>query len=219
MAEKNRTFYAYDTASFGEQWELTGGLRAEKYTVEIDSKTAAGVSNGAFDGYEEDDFNLGGKVGLVYKPVANGSVYAAFGVAAQPPGSFLSNADISRTGDNAFPGLVEGAKGVTSYNYEVGVKWDFFGGTLSTTAALFRTEKKDVPITGRDPGETVDTLKGYGEWGRVELTTLTQEFFMPRFLERDEALRRGPRHPYAWDGVAEVRPFGAMEKTIVEGVY
>jgi len=60
---------------------------------------------------------------------------------------------------------------------------------------------------------------GYGEWGRVELTTLTKEFFMPRFLERDEAIRREPRVPYAWDGVAEVRPFGAMEKNIVEGVY
>ena len=39
------------------------------------------------------------------------------------------------------------------------------------------------------------------------------------FLERDEALRRKPRAPYAWDGVAEVRPFGAMENKIVEGVY
>ncbi len=62
-------------------------------------------------------------------------------------------------------------------------------------------------------------LKSYGEWGRVELTTLTREFFMPRFLERDEAIRRPPRTPYAWDGVAEVRPFGAMENKIVEGVY
>jgi len=62
-------------------------------------------------------------------------------------------------------------------------------------------------------------LVGYGEWGRVELTTMTKEFFMPRFLERDEAIRREPRTPYAWDGVAEVRPFGAMEKNIVEGVY
>jgi hypothetical protein len=69
-----------------------------------------------------------------------------------------------------------------------------------------------------DPKNTTET-KGYGEWGRVELTTLTREFFMPRFLERDEAIRRAPRPPYAWDGVAEVRPFGAMEKTIVEGVY
>lgn len=69
-----------------------------------------------------------------------------------------------------------------------------------------------------DPNKTTE-LKGYGEWGRVELTTLTKEFFMPRFLERDEAIRREPRAPYAWDGVAEVRPFGAMEKNIVEGVY
>ncbi len=69
-----------------------------------------------------------------------------------------------------------------------------------------------------DPNQTSVT-KGYGEWGRVELTTLTKEFFMPRFLERDEAVRREPRAPYAWDGVGEVRPFGAMEKQIVEGVY
>ena len=64
-----------------------------------------------------------------------------------------------------------------------------------------------------------EQVQNYGEWGRVELTTLTKEFFMPRFLERDEAIRREPRAPYAWDGVAEVRPFGAMEKKIVEGVY
>ena len=48
---------------------------------------------------------------------------------------------------------------------------------------------------------------------------MMREFFMLCFLERDEALRRAPRAPYAWDGVAEVRPFGAMEKNIVEGVY
>ncbi len=61
-------------------------------------------------------------------------------------------------------------------------------------------------------------LVGYGEWGQLELTTMTKEFFMPRFLERDETIRRPPREPYAWDGVAEVRPFGATEKNVVEGV-
>ena len=63
-----------------------------------------------------------------------------------------------------------------------------------------------------NPGE-------YNTWGRVELTTLTKEFFMPRFLERDEAIRREPWEEAPWDGVAEIRPFGAMEKKIVEGVY
>ena len=69
-----------------------------------------------------------------------------------------------------------------------------------------------------DPKQTSQVVP-YDSWGRVELTTLTKEFFMPRFLERDEAMRRPPRAPYAWDGVGDVRPFGAMEKQIVEGVY
>lgn len=69
-----------------------------------------------------------------------------------------------------------------------------------------------------DPDEP-DSLVNYGEWGRVELTTLTKEFFMPRFLERDEAIRRPPTEKYPWDGVGEVRPFRAAEQTIHEGVY
>ncbi|MDE0820907.1 MAG: hypothetical protein OSA95_07285 [Opitutales bacterium] len=70
-------------------------------------------------------------------------------------------------------------------------------------------------VVNPDTNETVD----YEEWGRVELTTLTKEFFMPRFLERDEGKRREPIELYPWDGVAEVRPFGALQKKIVEGVY
>ena len=58
-----------------------------------------------------------------------------------------------------------------------------------------------------------------GAWGRVELTTLTKEFFMPRLLERDEAMRKQPTARYPWDGVADVRPFGAQSGKIIEGVY
>jgi phenylacetate-coenzyme A ligase PaaK-like adenylate-forming protein len=64
-----------------------------------------------------------------------------------------------------------------------------------------------------------DELVNHGEWGRVELTTLTREFFMPRFLERDEARRCEPTADHPWDGVGEVRPFGASEHKIIEGVY
>jgi hypothetical protein len=69
-----------------------------------------------------------------------------------------------------------------------------------------------------DPKDTARTV-GYGEYGRVELTTLTREFFMPRFLERDEAIRREPAGRYSWDGVGDVRPFEAMTKKVIEGVY
>ena len=71
-----------------------------------------------------------------------------------------------------------------------------------------------------DPKDTARTVD-YDQWGRVELTTLTREFFMPRFLERDEALRRRPAPEFGlpWDGVAEVRPFGATSRKVIEGVY
>ena len=60
---------------------------------------------------------------------------------------------------------------------------------------------------------------GYGETGRVRLTTLTREFFMPGFLERDEAEREPPYELYPWDGVRNVRPFARLQKGVVEGVY
>lgn len=69
-----------------------------------------------------------------------------------------------------------------------------------------------------DPDETARTVE-YGAWGRVELSTLTRELFMPRFLERDEAIRRQPWGRFPWDGVGEVRPFGALEQKTIEGVY
>ncbi len=69
-----------------------------------------------------------------------------------------------------------------------------------------------------DPDEPTRRVE-YGQWGRVRLTTLTEEFFMPRFLERDEAVRRPPCELYPWDGVGDVRPFGRLAASTVEGVY
>jgi hypothetical protein len=62
-------------------------------------------------------------------------------------------------------------------------------------------------------------LVEYGQIGRVMLTTLTKETFIPRFLERDEAIRRPPCQPYPWDGAGNVRPFSGFATTVVEGVY
>jgi hypothetical protein len=60
---------------------------------------------------------------------------------------------------------------------------------------------------------------GYGETGRVKLTTLTKEFFVPGFLERDEGERERPYAKYPWDGVSGVRPFHAIAGGTTVGVY
>jgi phenylacetate-coenzyme A ligase PaaK-like adenylate-forming protein len=64
-----------------------------------------------------------------------------------------------------------------------------------------------------------DKLVDYGQSGRVMLTTLTREFFVPRFLERDEGEREPPSAKYPWDGVSGVKPFRGFAATTTVGVY
>lgn len=153
--------YLYDTISIGEQLQISGGIRGEGYRVDIDSRTAAGAPTGAFDSFRQSPFTWGGKVGLNWKPVENASLYASFGTSALPAGSYLSNPDISRTGDNAFPGLVNGAVPVRSHHYEVGAKVDLLDGGLSVTLAGFRGEKRNVPVVGRIVAGGPSALRGY----------------------------------------------------------
>lgn len=67
--------------------------------------------------------------------------------------------------------------------------------------------------------DDTDRFVGYGETGRVKLTTLTQEFFVPGFLERDEGEREQPYEAYPWDGVSGVRPFHRLASSTTVGVY
>jgi catecholate siderophore receptor len=132
--------YLYDTIHLNRQWQLVGGLRVDHYSYSV-----AGVDAPAEDSYT----TLGGKIGLVYKPVENGALYISYGRSGLPPGAYLSNADISRSNDSqATPNLVPGADPVEIDNYEAGVKWDFFGGRLTTTAAVFRTEMSSIAYKG-----------------------------------------------------------------------
>jgi len=64
-----------------------------------------------------------------------------------------------------------------------------------------------------------DKVVDYGQEGRVMLTTLTKEFFVPRFMERDEGVREKPSAKYPWDGVSGVKPFRAFAATTTVGVY
>lgn len=64
-----------------------------------------------------------------------------------------------------------------------------------------------------------DSIVGYGETGRVRLTTLTRETFIPGFLERDEGEREKPCDIYPWDGVSGVRPFRKLSTQTTVGVY
>jgi len=104
-----------------------------------------------------------------------------------------------------------------------------YGNTLMGLAASDQPTAPDFTIAYYAPEpravvQVVDfddpkQIVGYGEDGRVMLTTLTKELFIPRFLERDEGKREKPTAKYAWDGVSGVKPFRGIAATTVVGVY
>jgi phenylacetate-coenzyme A ligase PaaK-like adenylate-forming protein len=67
--------------------------------------------------------------------------------------------------------------------------------------------------------DDMDRVVGYGETGRARLTTLTKEFFMPGFLERDEGEREKPCEHFPWDGISGTRPFRLLAEATTVGVY
>ena len=74
------------------------------------------------------------KLGVLYKPVAYGSIYANFAVSAQPPGGgSLSLSSAANSADNP---IFASQKARTT---EVGTKWDLLGERLLLTGALYRT--------------------------------------------------------------------------------
>lgn len=106
-----------------------------------------------------------------------------------------------------------------------------YGNTLMGLArgADFDPVAKDYTITYYPPlpravfeivdPKDHDRTVGYGETGRVLLTTLTREFFMPRFPERDEGERAPPLPQYPWDGVSSLRLYSPLQKSVAIGVY
>lgn len=151
--------YAYDTIKFNEQWQATGGARLERYKASYD---ILAVATGITSPFEAKDTLLTGKLGLVFKPARNGSLYVSWGVAAQPPGtSNLSNDNGSR--NSGTPGTTgqnsPNAQPQKSYNYELGTKWDFFQRKLSTSLALFQSERTNI-ATATDAGTGVPSAYG-----------------------------------------------------------
>ena len=67
--------------------------------------------------------------------------------------------------------------------------------------------------------EDSNKIVPYGQTGRVKLYTMTKEFFVPGFLERDEGERELPYSKYPWDGVSGVRPYRGFASSTTVGVY
>ncbi|MEP7185548.1 MAG: catecholate siderophore receptor Fiu [Rhodanobacter sp.] len=139
--------YVFDTMKMGEHWQINAGVRLDRYTTEFNSTAVCGGRRGPDCGAHPAgtvlpsvDARVAGnlpnyKLGVLYKPAANGSIYANFAMSQQPPGGntlTLSNSENSADNPDFDP-----QKARTT---EFGTKWDLLGDRLLVTGALYRTE-------------------------------------------------------------------------------
>ncbi|WP_417283159.1 TonB-dependent receptor [Comamonas sp.] len=137
--------YGFDTLKLNEQWLVNGGLRVDHYKLST-SGPAGGRAPSNYPAYDlsRSDTLFNYQLGVVYKPAANGSIYANIGTASRPGGSTLGNGneDLTTTTDALLSLKPEKTKSI-----ELGTKWDLLDKKLNLTAAVFRNEVTNVRIT------------------------------------------------------------------------
>lgn len=70
-------------------------------------------------------------------------------------------------------------------------------------------------VDKEDPSKIVD----YDMEGRVKITVLNKDIFIPGLLERDVGKRVKPSGLFPWDGVSDVGGYAPMASSMIEGVY
>lgn len=155
--------YVLDTISLNHQWQISAGVRAEHFYTTTDqitrqaAVTAPAVQTIAIGTYLGRDAELADnliswKLGGVYKPAENGSIYLSYATSQLPPGSanFSLNTDPTSTISANTPNI-DPQKGT---NQELGTKWNINGNKLAVTAAVFKSTN-DNEIATNDDGSTV----------------------------------------------------------------
>lgn len=158
-----KSLYAFDTLALHEQWDLNLGLRYDDYDVK--NRVEGGASSSS------ELWNY--QVGVVFKPMPNGSIYLSYGTSSNPSGENTQSGGADGAGAGNLNGNKANLDPEKSRSVELGTKWDVFNEQLSLTAAVFRTEKTNArvtdPITGLvalDGDQRVTGIE-FGVTGRI----------------------------------------------------
>ena len=137
--------YGFDTLKLNEQWLVNAGLRVDHYKLSA-SGPAGGRGANKYDAYNlsRSDTLFNYQLGVVYKPAANGSIYASIGTSSRPGGSTLGNGSEDLTTTTA---ALADLKPEKTKSIELGTKWDLLDKRMNLTAAVFRNEVSNVRIS------------------------------------------------------------------------
>lgn len=132
--------YAQDQIEIGQKVELVVGLRHDRFALDtVDLVSGAALSR--------TDNLWSPRVGLIYKPAENASIYTSYSVSYLPQSGdqFLA---LSPTTANLKPEKFQ--------NYEIGAKWEARPGLIAS-AAVYQLDTINGTAAGRVPGTVVLT--------------------------------------------------------------
>ncbi|MCH7337739.1 catecholate siderophore receptor Fiu [Acinetobacter sp. NIPH 2699] len=144
--------------------QFNGGVRVDYYHTDYEALTVAtnstsGIVTKTPTDLKAHDTLVSWKLGSLFKPTENSSVYASYAKSLTPPGS--ANFGLSAAENNANNSF---AKPQETNHYEVGGKWDVLQSKLALNAAVYRTENENQfttdPITKESIQEGKTRVEG-----------------------------------------------------------
>jgi len=155
--------YLFDTLTINDSWQAIAGGRIDAYDTNFDSAVLSTATShptlpvGTLvpASLQSDDILFSYKVGVVYKPAENGSVYLSHAISQQPPGG--ANFALSSAANNVNNPNLDPQKGE---NLELGTKWDLIDGSLALNAAIYQSSNSnELAVDPVDPTLIIQTGK------------------------------------------------------------
>ena len=153
--------YATDQMKINDYFELMGAIRYDDFHAEF---TDLGNALPALRHLERTDRLTSYRVGAVFHPTKNSSVYVAHGISYNPSAELGT---LSGLANNVASVLLDPEKNNT---IEAGVKVDVLNERLSLTGAIFKIEKENLRIPVDPLLNTVLVLAGVAESRGIELS-------------------------------------------------
>lgn len=170
--------YVQDEMAVTESLDLVLGARFDQFEIDVFNVPAS-------ESRSKREEEVSPRIGVVYKPMQNMSLYASY-----------SESFLPRSGEQFAD--INGSKNQldadTFANTELGFKWDI-SSSLSFTAAIFEIEQESPQVADSDP-DTLDVIKSETDGFELQLEgQITDAWYVSAaysFLDGEQMGRSGP---------------------------
>jgi catecholate siderophore receptor len=144
------SLYLQDQVDLSEQFKLVLGLRLDSFDIEVDDFIEAADGDGTDGRFSREDTEVTPRLGFIYKPMDNVSLYASY-----------SETFLPRSGDQFLTLTLDSQSTRPQFfeNREIGLKWDL-APQLSLTTAVFDLERESYTSVDPQDQEQVIVIEG-----------------------------------------------------------